>query len=485
MAAGLTGMNDAREGRPVELNPATTIGGMRQAETDRAQKEAQNEFKNSQAADELTLQKHRDALAQQNAVQSAYKDSVLMHDADIRAQIAGQNGAASLINSEGNQEKLYANYMSLSGSKLVTGPDGQAVGFPGYVEGAAAMKQYALQNPSVIHGSSASNAKFGVIPAWDGTQWRLIDLPANKNNKVIDHAGQATDPDGKPLSNPDGTPKLDMKHPFFGIGPDGNLVQTVSTQPITPQQLMDSQSKVFQEANASSEIHNRRVQEARSKTKDQADQDTKTAEALYQEGDFDTMTPRQKLIATGYARRDIRTAFQKKTDAQKALTSYLQAAYQVKSLNDPALLPADQKKIENSAEYKDFVSAAAEQDGAYENYSKLTGVTPGISKAMGLLHGQDINNLVWSNPQGTGVQDQIMNDPNLSPEEKQTAKNYAWRQLPAQKRAVITANRGGAANPSPAGMVSVQIPGHPVGHIPQANLQKFLKDHPDAVQLRQ
>jgi len=32
-----------------------------------------------------------------------------------------------------------------------------------------------------------------------------------------------------------------------------------------------------------------------------------------------------------------------------------------------------------------------------------------------------------------------------------------------------------------AGLVTVQIPGQPPGHIPQANLEQFKKDHPNAV----
>lgn len=472
MASGLTGMNDAREHRPVELNPSTTIGGLRRSETDDARRQAQLEFENKNTADSMTLQKNRDAIEQQKSIQ----DAVLFQE---QHQLNQQKIDAGNFNALNDQYALdskmaadYQNSLNMPGAEVMKGSDGNELNFADTREAQA----YANAHPEVLHGRKSDNAMFGTVIRKNPVTgaWQIIDYPSDRHDQVITNFGQKVDVHGEPIFDKAGNPV-----------PDGTVIDpktkkpTVVTTPITPQQASEIRKNNLATANYTSEIDDRAAQARQRDSEVKKNQALSDAMDIYEAGGLTKMTPRQRLLVAKLYYQDRTIDNQRQLRAQQDYDNLIAKGIPA---DDPAVVAAK----------KDLDQAKQEYSDSNEQYNELMGNSAGILFAKRSLFGKNLNQFDW-NSFNTQVENSDLTD-----EEKTAAKNRVWNSLPKQKQVAIMANKGqpSAVNSGPlvkppapinvpAGMVAVQIPGQPVGHIPQANLQKFLKDHPNAIQVQQ
>jgi hypothetical protein len=467
-AAGTGGMLAAKEHRPFQLAPGTSLGDIQQAPIRERQQQAQQEFENTRAANKDVLDAHRAAQEQMESMARVgqYNDA---HNAAVQAA-----ATRDLENTKENQaiqdkfteqrEKstMYFNQaLAMPGAEIMKDASGKVLSFPPDNNNAAA-KAYAIAHPEVVHGSTDGKNKYGVIAVvnpWT-SQTQFVDFPINQHAAGIENYGQKIDPKtNKPIFDEKGNP-VPNDSPFDD---EGNPVKggyildpktgkpTVVTETITPDQAQTLASQQINQQNVAAQMADRKAQARKYDAQAKQNQDLDDARNLFESGNFDKMTEAQKNMYS-------KMVLNQENDARKIYLNQsailARLMQQDQSKDDPEVISAQ----------KDYDEAKSIYEGKRADYDRLTGNTPGVQLANSIIR-TGIGNRPWAD-----IDKQIASA-QISDDEKQAAKARVWNSLsPAQQAAANpqTAKKV-PPQPAPAGQAYIyDLQGNP--HTVAANL---------------
>ena len=412
-AAGAGGALAAKQHRPFELAPGTSLGDIQNGPVEERQKQAQEEFNNTQTANEATLRAHRDAMEQQKAIADLTRSND-EHLAAVQARTMGSR----LLDDKAYEDLVnhtadYSKALAMPGAEVMKDADGKELNFDSPREA----QEYAIKHPEVIHGSTNGNTKFGVIPVvnpYTGST-QFIDYPADRHDIGIANYGQKIDDKGEPMFDKDGSPI-----------PDGTVLDpktkkpTVLTQTVTPDQARTIKAQTINQANVEAQLRDRDAQARERDSQAKKNGELSDAIDVYNSGNFAKMTDRQKQLVARMTFQEQTLAAKREKEANDNLAKVLQTN------------PADSPEAKTAQAQYD--QAKTDYDDATEKYGQLTGNTAGVRLANAIIR-TGIGNTPWA------TVDKQIQDAQISDDEKQAAKAKVWNSLsPAQQA---------AANPTP------------------------------------
>lgn len=414
-AAGLGGMNAAREGRQYVQNPATSVGAVIHGPEEQRQAEAEKQFQNNQAADQMTLLKHRDAMEQQRSIQEAVQAEDA-HQAAVQARVNGQRDMdEKAYDDMVKQQKDFNTALAMPGAQIVKDTNGQELSFLSPREAQA----YAIKHPEILHGSTNGDSKFGTVMVKNPAtgQYQIVDYPADRHDIGIANFGQKKDRDGNPVWNKDGSPV-----------PDGTVLDpktkkpTVLTQTVTPDQARAIAVQNIQLADVQSQMKDREAQAEKYRADARKNDELNSALDLYDQGALSKMTDRQRQIVARYL-------FQQQTlmsSREKQANDNLQKVL--------AANGGDTKNEEAVAAQKEYDDAKEAYDNATYNWQTVSGNTAGVQLGNKLIRESG------PNPDWNKVDATIKNS-GLPEVEQERAKAKVWNSLtPQQQEAIKTKN---------------------------------------------
>lgn len=443
ISAGIGGEQAAKNKRPFELAPGTSLGDIKDAQQEKDQAAAQKQFENKENVDKLVLQQHADAREQQDSMirkgeyDMAFHNWQIAHDNDDLVPAAQRQQIISDMQEKSLQNQInYQKFLTKPGSQVMKGADGQDLNFASGDEA----KAYVTAHPEVLHGMTNGKSKFGVVVVanpWTGAT-QLIDFPADRHENGLELVGAKKKSDGTYETDKDGN-----------YIPDGTILDpktnkpTYLTQTVTPDQVYDILSKQVKMEDVKAQALDRVAQSKKYEAEVNKYPALKTAMSLVDTGNYDTMTDAQKKIAG---------TFILKQESQSE--AYLKAA-------EANFLKVSQQKTLDQATDAD-VAAAKQQvdeakdgvDEALDKYNNTMGNTAGIRAANRMARDGKVFTQPWVQTDA-----QIKALP-ISGEEQDKAKTRIWNQLsPAQRAqvnpttdtqaAAATANQTGAPSAKP------------------------------------
>ena len=433
-AAGAGGALAAKQHRPFELAPGTTLGDIQNGPVEERQKQAQEQFNNTQTANEATLRAHRAAQEQMESIDK-HQQAQDAHNAAVQAAALDperKDLAAAKIQDNLNEirvknQQQYNQWMAEPGAQVMRDANGKNLDF----DDARAAQDYVIKNPEALHGKTDGKSKFGVLivknPWTQRTQ--LIDLPADRHDKGIVNYGQKVDPKThEPMFDKDNNP-VPNDSPFDS---DGNPVEngyvvdpktgkpTVLSQTVDAATAGDLTAKSITLANTLAQMSDRKAQAKKYEAQAKADSELNDAKSLYESGNFDKMTDKQKNLYS-------KMVLNQESDARKIFL-----AEEANLARVQQIYPADSAEVKEAQ--KKYDEASDDYEDKKQTYNKLTDNTPGKAFANKVIR-TGIGNTPWA------TIDKQITDATMSDDDKQQAKALIWNSLsPAQQA---------AANPTP------------------------------------
>ena len=413
-AAGAGGALAAKQHRPFELAPGTSLGDIQNGPVEERQKQAQEEFNNTQTANEATLRAHRDAMEQTESIQKsvAAKDA---HEASVQARTMNSRLLDDKDWDDNAKHRTdYNTYLAMPGAQVLKDADGKEHNSLTLRES----QEYANKHPEVVHGSTNGNTKFGTVSVLNPVtgSWQIIDYPADRHDTGIVNFGQKKDANGVPMEDKDGNPIPDgtVKDPI-------TKKPTVLTQTVTPDQARAIAAQGITQANIEAQMRDRDAQAKLRDSQVKKNQELSDAVDVYNTPDgFAKMTDRQKQLVARMTFQEQTLAAKREKEANDNLAKVLQTN------------PADSPEAKTAQAQYD--QAKTDYDDATEKYGQLTGNTAGVRLANAIIR-TGIGNTPWA------TVDKQIQDAQISDDEKQAAKAKVWNSLsPAQQA---------AANPIP------------------------------------
>jgi hypothetical protein len=440
-AAGIGGLEAEKQGRPFQLAPGTSLGEIQNAPVEQRRQQAQQTFANTQAADEMTLRAHKDAMEQQESI-AKLQNYTDVHNAAIQArtldplrntvEIKELNQRMFDIDTKNTQD--YNKALAMPGAQVMTDDKGNELNFASGEEA----KAYVVAHPETIHGRTSETTKFGVIPVinpYTGS-YQIVDYPPDRHDVGLANFGQKKNPDGSPMFDAQGNPV-----------PDGTVLDpkskrpTVLTQTVTPDQARTIAAQGITQADTVSLMQDRQAQARLRDSEVKKNQELSDAVDAYNMGNFAKMSDRQKALVA-------RMTFQEQTLAANRQSRAEENLNKVRSLsgnneNDPNVKSAE----------AELAQAQADHDDAQEKYNQLTDNTAGKQMANAIIR-QGIGDRPWSattpdqkpildtNGNPVGINEAIMGA-KLSDADRQRALGLVWNSLsPAQKAQTNPSNGG-------------------------------------------
>ena len=199
LAAGIGGEQAAKNKRPFELAPGSSLGDIKDAQQEKDKADAQAQFENKQNTDKLILEQHKDAREQQDSMlrkgeyDMAHSAWVTAHAND---DLVPKEQREKILNDMQDQNlkqtMSYQQFLTMPGSQVMKDAQGNDLNFANGDEA----KAYVTAHPEVLHGMTNGKSKFGVVvvanPVTGATQ--LIDFPADRHESGLNLVGAKTDP---------------------------------------------------------------------------------------------------------------------------------------------------------------------------------------------------------------------------------------------------------------------------------------------------
>ena len=424
LAAGIGGEQAAKNKRPFELAPGTSLGDIKDLQQQKDQIAAQQQFENKQNTDKLTLQQHQDAREQQ-ASMIAKSEYDMAHQAWVVAHanddLIPKEQREKILNDMQDQNlkqtMSYQQFLTMPGSQVMKDAQGNDLNFANGDEA----KAYVTAHPEVIHGMTNGKSKFGVVvvanPVTGATQ--LIDFPADRHENGLNLVGAKTDPKtGEYITDKDGNYVPDGTI----LGRDGK--PTYLTETVTPDQVRDIKAKQITQDKILAQMNNYEAQARLRDAEVNKYPALKQSLAMVDAGNYSAMTDEQKKVAGTFMLKQETIAESQVKNAESNLVKVSQLA----TLGEAT--PEDVQKAQEEVE-----RAKDDSADALDKYNNLTGNTVGVRFANRAIRDAKVFNQPWAQTNA-----EISAAP-MSAQEQQVAKDRIWNAMTPAQRA--------QANPTP------------------------------------
>jgi hypothetical protein len=340
----------------------------RDTAAEQAKEQAQKTFTNKQAADELTIRKQQQVLAQQEGIKRLQQDDQLYAEGAQRLRQGDFEYGQALLDADDKQQKRLI-LDARSGITQLKYPDGTLTpefATPGEAQTWAnanaklAIKKNGMYNIP-YHDPATHRWGIGELPKdWDDPQWMGV------------------------VKNPDGTPKRDSDGNFT---PDGTFKQngkvTVPGGQITPHQFHDSQVDEIESQTKEVSLEDAKVRLANAQMGYKKDQRINKAQEEYDRANGDPLAidPETHQFIMSPSARDIMSdTLTKKAAMENAV--FTAASKRLEDLGNPK---------PGTPDYDAYVQAKSARDSAQNNLNILQ------NQALMLNSTPDINSVLANN----------------------------------------------------------------------------------------
>jgi hypothetical protein len=479
LAAGSGGALAAKQKRPFELAPGSSLGDIKDAQQEKDKADAQAQFENNQNTSKLVLQQHADAREQQASMiekgkydQATQAWTVAHANDDLIPKEARQKILQNMQDADVKNQMAYEQFLTMPGSQVMQDADGKELNFATGDEA----KAYVTAHPDAFHGMSNGKSKFGVVvvanPYTGATQ--LIDFPADRHENGLSLVGAKKDDNGEYLKDDNGD-----------FVPDGSILDpktkkpTYLTETVTPDQVRDIKAKSINQDLIMSKMNNYDAQAKLRDAEVNKYPELKTALNLADSGNFDAMTDAQKKIAGTFMLKQESNMESQLKNAENNLQKLSQAKLMGEASDED--VAGAQKAVDEARDRRDDV---------VDKYNNTTGNTAGVRYANRAARDAKIFTQPWAQTDA-----EIKASP-MSADEQAKAGTRIWNLLtPAQRAQVnptpdtqgkaVVANQQNApaakphqtpANPAAPGYVYIyNLEGVPHAVL-EANAPKYLAD---------
>jgi hypothetical protein len=443
LAAGIGGEQAAKNKRPFELAPGTSLGDIKDAQQKKDQADAQAQFENKQNTDKLILEQHKDAREQQDSMirkseyDMAHQAWDVAHANDDLVPVEQREQILSRMQDQNiKMSKDYQSFLTMPGSKVMTDDKGQELNF----NSADEAKAYVHEHPDVIHGMTNGKSKFGVVVVanpWTG-QTQLIDFPADRHETGLNLVGVVQNKSGDYVTDKDGNYIAygsDEAKAYQKAHPDdylpgrtilgSNGKPTYLTETVTPDQVRGIYSKDITEDKIRSQI-NDYDQQAKLRTAEiNKYPELRDSMGMVDAGAYNLMTDKQRGIAKTFALKQETVADAQQKNAEGQLLKLTQAKAMGQEVSDEEIQQA-QANVERAKD---------EVDDWRDKYNNLSGNTVGVRGANRLIRDGKVFTQPWAQ---TDAQIKAMP---ISAEEQGVMRDRIWNTMTPAQRA--------QANPTP------------------------------------
>jgi len=444
LAAGSGGVLAAKEKRPFELAPGSSLGEIKDQQKNQDQADAQAQFENAQNTSKLVLQQHADAREQQASMldKGRYDMAVQAFQAahandDLLTKEQRQTVLNNMQKADVQNDMDYQQYLTMPGSRVMQDAQGKELNFSSGEEA----KAYVAAHPEVIHGMTNGKTKFGVVvvanPFTGATQ--LIDFPADRHEAGLSLVGVKTDDNGEYLKDENGE-----------YIPDGSILDsktqkpTYLTETVTPNQVRAIKSKQITQDSVVARQKDYDAQAKLRLAEVNKYPELKLALGLVDGGNFSQMTDAQKKIAGTFM---LKQESQMETQLKNAESDLLKIQQQ--KLSDPDVTDEQVKEAQQAVD-----QARDSRDDILDKYNNTTGNTAGVRYANQQVRKGNVFTQPWATTDA-----QIKALP-ISADEQKIARDRIWNQMtPAQRAQVnptpetqakaVVANQAGAPAAKP------------------------------------
>ena len=440
LAAGIGGEQAAKNKRPFELAPGSSLGDIKDAQQEKDKADAQAQFENKQNTDKLKLQQEQGAREQQDSMirkgeyDMAHQAWDIAHANDDLIPKEQREQILSRMQDQNiKMSKDYQSFLTMPGSKVMTDDKGQELNFNSAHEAQA----YVHEHPDVIHGMTNGKSKFGVVVVanpWTG-QTQLIDFPADRHETGLNLVGvvrnkagdYVTDKDGVYIAYGTDEAKAYQKaHPDdyrpgrTVLGYDGK--PTYLTGTVTPDQVSDLYARDITEDKIRSQINDVDQQAKLRDAEVNKYPELRDSMGMVEAGAYNLMTDKQRDIAKTFSLKQEAVADAQQKNAEGQLLKLKQAkAQDSNSVSDDEIKEAQ----DNADRAKDEV------DDWRDKYNNLSGNTVGKRFANQAIRQGNIFHQPWS------VTDAQISAAPMSAQEQQIAKDTIYNNLTPAQRAYV------------------------------------------------